>query len=400
LQTLLHVELDREARELALGRRIERAESRKACDRRRPIAREVWRVDEARTQLRLELDREARELALGCRIKRARSRMVGGGHPSLTREVRRAVMKRKRTSAASVAEKRVSSRSSLGSGRTTPTARREREVKSPASSARETARSSSPKRSASTRSGTRAARSKTSSAKKRPVARPNVDDVVARLRKLASKRWRDGLARFAIPSEHALGIPVGKLRAYSKELGRDHALALRLWKTGWLEARMLAAFVDDPARVTSAQMDRWCRDFDNWAIVDTACFHLFDRTVEAWKMVERWSRRSKEFEKRAAFALLWSLSVHDKQSSDAPFLHGLRLIEREAHDERNFVKKAVNMSLRAVGKRSRDLNAAAIDVARRLARSENAAARWNGKDSLRELESASVERRLAAKRAR
>src|SRR6185503_11013212 len=153
----------------------------------------------------------------------------------------------------------------------------------------------------------------------------------------------------------------------------------------------------DPALITPAQMDRWCRDFDNWGICDTICFNLFDRTPHAWAKVAEWSRRRGEFEKRTAFALLWSLSVHDKHAGDEPFIQGLALIEREAGDERNFVKKAVNMALRAVGKRNRALHAAALAVARRLAGSSNAVARWGGKDALKELTSPAVIRRLAGR---
>jgi 3-methyladenine DNA glycosylase AlkD len=161
---------------------------------------------------------------------------------------------------------------------------------------------------------------------------------------------------------------------------------------------MLATFVDEPARVTPAQMDRWVRDFDNWAICDTACFALFDRTPHAWRKVTQWASRREEFIKRTAFALIWSLSVHDKDPSDEQFIKGLHLIERAATDERHFVKKAVNMALRAVGKRNAALNVAAVAVARRLAASPQAEPRWVGKDALRELISPSVTRRLAAKR--
>jgi len=225
-----------------------------------------------------------------------------------------------------------------------------------------------------------------------------VQSVITWLKRHGTKRNRDGMARFAIPSDKAFGVSVGDLRKLAKRLGPSHELAAALWKTGWYEARMLATFVDEPARVTPAQMDRWVRDFDNWAICDTACFALFDRTPHAWRKVAQWSRRREEFVKRTAFALLWSLSVHDKQAGDEPFIKCLRLIERAATDERHFVKKAVNMALRAVGKRNAALNGAAVEVAQRLAASPQAAARWVGKDALRELTGASVTRRLAAKR--
>jgi 3-methyladenine DNA glycosylase AlkD len=222
-----------------------------------------------------------------------------------------------------------------------------------------------------------------------------VETLLSWMKRTGTQRNRDGMARYAIPSDTAFGVTVGALKQKSRTLGRNHALAAGLWETGRYEARMLAAFVDEPDRVTPAQMDRWCRDFDNWAIADHVCFHLFDRTPHAWSKVSQWAGRTPEFQKRAAFALLWGLTVHDKAAADDRFLEGLSLIEHGAADDRNFVKKAVNMALRAVGKRNRSLNAAAVDVARRLSESSDAAARWVGKDALRELGGAALSARLA-----
>ena len=205
------------------------------------------------------------------------------------------------------------------------------------------------------------------------------------------------MARYGIPSDKAFGVPVGVMRKHAKSLGQNHELAAALWETGWYEARMIASFLDEPARVTPAQMDRWCKDFDNWAICDTACFHLFDRTPYAWQKIQKWSKQRDEFVKRAAFALLASLSVHDKTTSDEQFLRCLPLVERAATDDRNFVKKGVNWALRTIGRRNPKLNAAAVSVARRLSASAEPAARWVGKDALRELTSPAVTRRLAAR---
>lgn len=216
------------------------------------------------------------------------------------------------------------------------------------------------------------------------------------LKSHSTRATLDGMARYAIPSNKAFGVAMRDMKVLGKKLGRNHELAAALWDTGVYEARMVCSFVDDPALVTPAQMDRWCRDFDNWAICDTICFHLFDRTPHAWAKATQWSRKRNEFEKRTAFALLWSLSVHDKRATDEQFVQGLALIERAAGDERHFVKKAVNMALRAIGKRNRTLNAAAVAVARRLADSQEAAARWVGRDALRELTSPAVTRRLKA----
>jgi 3-methyladenine DNA glycosylase AlkD len=228
-----------------------------------------------------------------------------------------------------------------------------------------------------------------------------VAGALAWLKRRGTRKNRDGMARYAIVAPKAFGVPVSAIQQLGKRLGRDHALAAGLWKSGWYEARMLAAFVDEPGKVTAAQMDRWARDFDNWAVCDHQCFHLFDRTPHAWRKIEQWSRRREEFVKRAAFALLASVALHDKVTGDAPFMRSLVLIEAAASDERNFVKKGVSWALRGVGRRSRTLNAASVNTAQRLKQSpDSAAARWIGRDALRELTSPAVRGRLTRTKAR
>lgn len=217
------------------------------------------------------------------------------------------------------------------------------------------------------------------------------------LERRGSKKNRDGMARYGIVAEKVFGVSMGSMQSLARKLGKDHKLAAALWRTGWYEARMLATMVDDPGRVTPAQMERWAKSFENWAVCDTATFVLFDRTPHAWAMVRSWAGRKEEFVKRAAFAMLASLTIHDKAAPDAPFIRGLALIEREAGDGRNYVKKAVNWALRSIGKRNLALHRRAVAVAKRLANSADPAPRWIGKDALRELTSPAVARRLALK---
>jgi 3-methyladenine DNA glycosylase AlkD len=214
---------------------------------------------------------------------------------------------------------------------------------------------------------------------------PDSQKAIDWLKRKGTKAARDGMARYNIPSDRAFGVPMREIQAMAKQLGRDHALADELWESGWYEARLLAAYVDDPAAVTSSQMDRWCRGFDNWGVCDTVCFALFDRTPHAWDKVDKWSTSRAEFVKRAAFALLWGLTVHDKKADDARFLKGLACVERAATDDRHFVQLAVDMALRAVGKRNPALNRAATELAKRLSASPDKSAQWVGKHAVREL---------------
>jgi 3-methyladenine DNA glycosylase AlkD len=228
-----------------------------------------------------------------------------------------------------------------------------------------------------------------------------VSEVLTWLERKGSSRVREQMStRYGIVTPKAFGVPMGTIQLLAKRLGTDHELAAALWATGWYEARLLCAYVDDPARVTPAQMDRWVRDFDNWGICDTVCFKLFDRTPHAWAKVAPWSRRRDEFGKRAAFALLASLGLHDKRAGDDAFLRCLPLIERGASDERNFVKKGVSWALRLVGRRNRVLNEACVELSRRLVAAPDPASRWVGRDALRELTGPIVRRQLAARTAK
>jgi len=212
-----------------------------------------------------------------------------------------------------------------------------------------------------------------------------VPDVMAWLKQTGSPKAAAGLSRYGLPTDRAFGISVAALRTYARRLGTDHALALKLWQTGWLDARILASFLADPEKVTPAMMDDWCRDFDNWGTTDTACFTLFDRSPHAWKKARQWVQRKPEFEKRAGFVLMACLAAHDKAAKDAAFMAFLPLIETGASDERNFVKKGVSWALRHIGHRNATLHAAAVKTATKLAASDNRTERWVGKDALRDL---------------
>jgi 3-methyladenine DNA glycosylase AlkD len=215
--------------------------------------------------------------------------------------------------------------------------------------------------------------------------RAEVGTIVEELRGLANPAAVEGMARYGINPRDTLGISIPSLRQIAKRIGQDHGLALQLWETGLHEARMLACFVDAPGLVTESQMERWAADFDSWDVCDQCCGNLFRKTSMAVAKAFEWSERTEEFVKRAGFVLMAQLAVHDKRSTDAMFLSFLPLIEAEATDDRNFVKKAANWALRQVGKRNASLNRESVQQAQRLIQSPSLSARWIGADALREL---------------
>ena len=215
---------------------------------------------------------------------------------------------------------------------------------------------------------------------------PSVQEILKKLRGWGSAENVAGMARYGISVRDAYGVPMGRVKELARELGKDHKRAMELWKTGNREARLLAAMTSDPKVLTAAEMDRWVRDFDSWDICDGCAIHLFRKSPLAWEQALKWTTSKHEFVKRAGFALIATLAVHDKKAPDETFLEMLPIIEAAAEDDRNFVKKAVNWALRQIGKRNHELRVAAIEVAGRL---DN----WVGRDALRELSGSSNIRR-------
>lgn len=223
----------------------------------------------------------------------------------------------------------------------------------------------------------------------------DVRSVLTWLESMGSKRVRENMAtRFGIHTDKAWGVMMADMQKVAKSIGKDHRLAQQLWKTGWYEARMVATMIADPQQVTPKEMDAWCKDFDNWAICDTACFKLWDQVPHAWDKVPVWAKSEQEFIKRAAFALLACLSLHRNDADPKALKKFLPLVKKAASDERNFVKKGVSWALRGMAGTSTELHEAVLDLAEQLAASKDSAERWVGKDVLRD-----IQRPMIAKRA-
>jgi 3-methyladenine DNA glycosylase AlkD len=220
------------------------------------------------------------------------------------------------------------------------------------------------------------------------------EEIIKKLEREANPVNVAGMARFGINPDKTLGISIPFLRKLAKEIGKNHDLAKELWLSGIHEARILAGLIDDPNRVTEKQMARWVEDFDSWDVCDLVCSNLFDKTEFAHKKAFEWTTRDEEFVKRAGLVMMATLSVHDKKASDEEFEKFLPIIVREAKDERNYVRKAVNWALRQIGKRNRALNRKAIQTAEKIRRIDSKSARWIAADALRELRSDAVQRRL------
>lgn len=218
--------------------------------------------------------------------------------------------------------------------------------------------------------------------------------IIEILKKEGKEENRIGMARYGIKTDKAFGVSMPFLRDIGKENKKDHQLALDLWKSGFHEARILAAIVDDPAKATEKQLEDWVIEFDSWDMCDQCCSNLFVRTPFAYNKALEWALREEEYVKRAGFVMMACIAVKRKELKNEQFLPFFKLISAHAADERNMVKKAVNWALRQIGKRNLYLNEKAVELSEELLNSDNKTTLWIAKDAYRELKSNNVHRRL------
>ena len=219
-------------------------------------------------------------------------------------------------------------------------------------------------------------------------------EIIRQLRKHSSSKDREGMARFGINPKYALGVRIPVLRNLAKKIGKNHKLAQELWRTKIHEARILACMIDEPERVTEQQIESWLREFNSWDLCDQCCMNLFDKLPLAWEKAIEWAERKEEFVRRAGFVLMACLAWHDKKAKDRDFIKFFPVIKKQATDERNFVKKAVNWALRQIGKRSSNLNKKAVQVAKEIQKIDSKTAKWIATDAIKELTSEKIRKNI------
>lgn len=213
----------------------------------------------------------------------------------------------------------------------------------------------------------------------------NVEEIITELKKYSNSKNKEGMAKFGINSQYALGIKIPVLRRLARKIGRNHKLAQGLWKSQIHEARILASMIEEVKKVKEKQLEEWVKVFNSWDLCDQCCMNLFDKHPIAWKKAIEWANRDKEFIKRAGFVLMACLAVHNKKAKDKDFLKFFPIIKKYATDKRNFVKKSVSWALRQIGKRNPNLRKEAIKLAKEIREINSPTARWVANDVIREL---------------
>ncbi len=227
----------------------------------------------------------------------------------------------------------------------------------------------------------------------------NLKEIIQDLEEMANPEYTQKMSYFGIKSTTALGIKNADLKPYAKILGKDQKLAEELWGVNIHEAKLLAILLMEPKKLTIDTAEKIASEIYSWDICDGLGMKIFSKTPFALEKAMEWTEREPEFEKRAGFATMIGI-ILDKKVPDTTIERFFPILEREAWDDRNFVKKAVNWVLRQAGKRNLELNEKAITCAERIQRQNTKSARWIAADALRELKSEIIKERLENKEKR
>ena len=225
------------------------------------------------------------------------------------------------------------------------------------------------------------ATTKTSTKRPKPAAKPKqlpratatkprltLAAVMQALKAAGSEQTRKTYARHGAPPP-MFGVSFATLKVLMKQIGVDHELALALWATGNFDARNLAFKIVDPARMTSAELDRWASEMTA-RMCSSYVGMVAAEGPHAAKKVAQWLGSKTEGKRCHGWSLLGQLAARDEQTSDAFFEPHLATIARSLHAAPNDEREAMNLALIAIGCRSPGLRKSALAAAKRLGKVE------------------------------
>lgn len=212
----------------------------------------------------------------------------------------------------------------------------------------------------------RATTKKTAAAPPKTAApRMTLAQAMAALEKAGSAQTRKTYARHGATGP-MFGVSFAVLKDLTKRIGVDHDLALALWDTGNLDARNLAAKVVDPARMTSADLDRWARESTASRTWGGYVGMVAAEGPHARKKAERWLAAKDENVRCAGWSLVGHLAQRDEEAADSFFEALLAKIERAIAAAPNLERAGMNAALISIGCRSAALRKAATAAAKRV----------------------------------
>ena len=196
-------------------------------------------------------------------------------------------------------------------------------------------------------------------------------EVMALLKENTNERGVENWKKHGVKESKlkSFGIGLTQLRKLAKQIGRDHKLALQLWKSNYYDAKVVGLLIDEPKLVTRAQAEEQVEELEGGYLshVFSSCDATLPKTSFAFDLACDWMESEDPMRRRCAYGLIYELSKKNPKGMDDEFL--LVLIDRikkEIKGEDMWVREAMNTALMGIGKRNKKLNRAAVRVAKEI----------------------------------
>lgn len=191
----------------------------------------------------------------------------------------------------------------------------------------------------------------------------NFNELIEILKEMADQRALANWERLNLQSKDIyLGTGMSKVKERSKKIPKDHDLAMECWRSNIYDAKVMACFIDEPAKISSEEADEVIDKIDVWGLGDQYVKNQVAKTPFKIAKAEQWANDKREYVRRAGYQLIQILAKEDETLPDTWFESYLRHMEN-MQQEANFVKEMMAYALMSIGARNPVLHSKALLVA-------------------------------------
>ena len=174
----------------------------------------------------------------------------------------------------------------------------------------------------------------------------NLQETLARLESLGNERMRAQNRKHGA-GDNQFGVRLGDIRTLAAEIKSNHELAIALWETGNIDARLLAILLLKPKNLSADEMDRMVRSVDFVQVADWLSAYVVKNHPAKESLRQKWMADDDPWAARAGWSLTSGRVARSPEGLDLPAL--LDRIESEMGSAASEVQWTMNSCLAGIG---------------------------------------------------
>lgn len=173
-----------------------------------------------------------------------------------------------------------------------------------------------------------------------------LNETLSKLKSLGSENMRL-LNKKNGSDDNQFGLKMGDIRTVAKPIKVDHKLALQLWETGNIDARLLATLIIDPKQLSLSEMDKMVRSINFTHVADWFNAYVVKEYPDKESLRNKWMQSKDPMAARAGWSLTAGRVAREPDGIDLTAL--LDRIEKEMPKAAKEVQWTMNTTLAQIG---------------------------------------------------